>query len=105
MADLEDGGLLALQRDTNLNRTKILSPFDLPLFLISALFSRKIEKTVPFERTLELTHYFTNGKVSSTIPAKFLALSATSGENHSVVKLFTAVRSSRLASIKSRVAI
>ena len=43
VADLEDGGLLALQRDMNL----------------------KSEKTVLFEGTLEYTHSFTNGKVPS----------------------------------------
>ena len=42
-----------------------LSRFNLPLFLNSALFSIKSEKTVPFEHTLDHTHSFTKGTVSS----------------------------------------
>ena len=56
VADLEDGGVLALQRDTNLKEYDDLSRFNLPLFKNSALFSRKGEKTVPFECTLDHTH-------------------------------------------------
>ena len=48
-----------------LNENDDLSRFDLPLFFNSALFSRKSEKTLPFECTLDHTHSFTNGKVSS----------------------------------------
>ena len=50
--DLEDGGLLALQRDTNYEE---LSPFNLPHFRNSALFLRKSFKKVPFKRTLDYT--------------------------------------------------
>ena len=64
MADLEDGGILALQRDMNLEYDN-LSRLNLPLFFNSALFLRNIEKTVLFERTLDLTHSFTNCKVST----------------------------------------
>ena len=73
-----------LKEYDNLNR------FNLPLFKNSALFLRKSEKTVPFERTLDHTHSFTNGKVSShntLIVSNHVSLSATSGETHSVVKL------------------
>ena len=65
VADLEDGRLLALQRDMNLKEYENLNRFNLPLFKNSALFSIKNEKTVPFERILDHTHLFTNGKVLS----------------------------------------
>ena len=65
MADLEDGRLLALQTDTNLKEYDDLSRFNLPLFFNLALFSKKSEKTVLFEHTLDHTHSFINGKVSS----------------------------------------
>ena len=65
VADLEDGGLLALQRDTNLKEYDDFGRINLPFFFISALFSRKSEKTVLFECTLNHTHSFTNGKVLS----------------------------------------
>ena len=55
MADLEDGGLLALQRDMNLNWT----------FLKLPCSQEKGKKTVPFKRTLDHTHSFTNGKMLS----------------------------------------
>ena len=44
-------------------------------------------------------------KVLSHKTCEALSLSATLGETHSVVKFFTAISSSWLASIKSRVAI
>ena len=59
MADLKDGGLLALQRDTNLKSMTTEVTFS--IFL---KFSIKSEKAIPFEGTLDHTHSFTNGKVS-----------------------------------------
>ena len=64
VTDLEVGRLLAFyQRDMNLNWTMIYIPLIFQFFEIRPCF-RESEKIVPFERTLDHTHSFTNGKVS-----------------------------------------
>ena len=55
MVDLEDGDFSA-SKTHELKEYDDLSCFNLPLFLNLALFSRKSEKTVLFEHTLDHTH-------------------------------------------------
>ena len=63
VADLEDGGLLALQRDRTIKEYDDLSHFTFLKFGSCSL--EKVKKTVLFERILDHTHSLTNSKVSS----------------------------------------
>ena len=72
---------------------KSTSRFNLPLFKNRPCSREKVLRNVPFERTLDHTHSFTNGKVSSH-NTRNVSLSAMSSETHLVVRLFTAVSSS-----------
>ena len=89
MADLKDGGLLTLLRDMNLKEYDNLSHFNFTLFEI---WPCSREKTVPFKRTLDHTHSFTNGNIykchhTTLLLSSHVSLSAMLDETHSVVKL------------------